>query len=417
MPTRRELLWGAAAAGIIAPFGSARAGGASAKRLLLWYTPNGTVPHRLWPEGGERDFRFAPGSILEPLQPVRDRLVLLKGLQFPGATNHGPGLAAMLTNGDGPETGGRSVDQVVGDHIGGTSRLRTLELGVQTSLVEAAIINRMCYAGPGAMLAPDDDPVSVYRRCFGDVALEVDEAARLRARRLGVVAATRAEVEGMQAGLGMGAEKLAAHLDALADLEHKLSVPPTCAPGDEPLGGAPLDNDRFPDILALQQQLAIQALACGVTHVASIQVGYTLSDVVFTWIGQSEGHHTLSHMEDHDEAGVQRYVDAERWLTERFAALISGLADTPDPAFGGSLLDHTLVMWPQDLGDGRLHTCEDVPFVLAGVPHLLEPGRFLDLGPTNHAHLLVSVAQAFGVPLDTFGDPTAGTGPLPGLFA
>ena len=75
--TRRRFLRHGAAALLAAPFcdlltrpaRAAEIGGA--RRLLVLFSPNGTV-HQHWrPTGGERDFAFAPGSILEPLEPFQ----------------------------------------------------------------------------------------------------------------------------------------------------------------------------------------------------------------------------------------------------------------------------------------------------------------------------------------------------------
>src|SRR5690606_30692369 len=111
----------------------------------------------------------APASILEPLRPRRADLVVIDGLHFHGADNHEGGQAAMLTNGGGGDspTGGASIDQVVAGAIGGDSRFRSLELGVQTSAWGGGVQTRMCYRGPGQMVTPDDDPAHVYERLFG----------------------------------------------------------------------------------------------------------------------------------------------------------------------------------------------------------------------------------------------------------
>src|SRR5689334_11791421 len=67
-----------------------------AQRLLVFFSPNGTV-HQHWrPQGTESDFTFASGSILEPLAELRDRLVICDGIDFVAATNHEGGMAAML---------------------------------------------------------------------------------------------------------------------------------------------------------------------------------------------------------------------------------------------------------------------------------------------------------------------------------
>lgn len=70
-----------------------------AKRLILFFSPNGTV-HRHWrPTGGERDFAFAPGTILEPLDAFRSDLIVVDGLDFYGGTNHEGGMREMLRGG------------------------------------------------------------------------------------------------------------------------------------------------------------------------------------------------------------------------------------------------------------------------------------------------------------------------------
>ncbi|MFT4623314.1 MAG: hypothetical protein ACI8PZ_001970 [Myxococcota bacterium] len=422
MRSRRGFLAGLGAATLAAPFcrlltGEARAGGVGPRRLLVMATPNGTMPDHLWPAGGERDFRFADGSILEPLEAVRDRITVIRGLQYYNATNHEGGMSAMLTNGDGPTSLGLSVDQVVAAHIGRSTRMQSLELGVQTGAWGGSSQTRMCYGPGGVLLPPDDDPTSVYDRLFGDVLLGDEAAATLRDRRARVLDITRGQLNDLHARLGaVEQSKLDAHLGALADMERALDIVLTCEPGDRPDAGWMYDNDRFPDIGAAQRTLAVQALACGVTNVVSLQWAHTVSPVVFSWLGLSDGHHTLSHADPTNAAGVADYVLAERWFAEQFRALLDDLASLPDPEGGGSLLDTTLVVWAQEMGDGRLHVCTDVPWVLAGATPILEGGRYLALEPTNHVHLLVSICRAFGMELDSFGNELAGNGPIPGLF-
>ena len=155
--------------------------------------------------------------------------------------------------------------------------------------------------------------------------------------------------------------------------------------------------------------LGVSALSCDMTRVLTLQMSHTVGPTVFTWLGIQNGHHSLSHSADSNTADVMDYVACERWYAEQFATLLQMLKDTPDVENGGSLFDSTLVVWAQGLGDGRMHTCTDVPFVLAG-GGAFTGGRFLQLQPTHHAHLLVSIAQAFGIGINTFGDPNAGTG-------
>ena len=75
-----------------------------------------------------------------------------------------------------------------------------------------------------------------------------------------------------------------------------------------------------------------------------------------------------------------------------------------------------LGIWVRELGDSRLHVCESVPFVIAGsAGGRFQTGRYLNYGNVSHSQLLVSLCQAFGMGLNTFGDPNTGEGPLGGL--
>jgi arylsulfatase A-like enzyme len=100
-------------------------------------------------------------------------------------------------------------------------------------------------------------------------------------------------------------------------------------------------------------------------------------------------------------------------------------------------LDNTLIYASSDMGNPALHSTQNTPTVLAGgAGGKFRMGRRLKMpldcpatnlwcsstdstfqGLTNN-HLLVSIAQAFGVDINTFGtqtDPKHTTGPLPNL--
>ena len=71
------------------------------------------------------------------------------------------------------------------------------------------------------------------------------------------------------------------------------------------------------------------------------------------------------------------------------------------------MLDHTLVIWTNELGKGNSHTLDQIPFVLAGNGFGFQMGRSYWCGDKNNAHnrLLLSLAHAVGHPLETFGNP------------
>ncbi|MBL8912680.1 MAG: DUF1552 domain-containing protein [Archangium sp.] len=398
MLSRRSAL-GAGLSLIAAPFLNARAQALpQARRLVLFFTPNGTA-HRVerWhPTSTSMGFTVAPGSILEPLMAHQASLLPISGLYFPDATNHEGGMRAMLTAG-GPD----SVDQYIAARIGGGSRFRSLSFGVQTSAWGANAQTRMSYAG-GQLVHPEDSPANVFTRLFGAVAGGPTELAKLRRRRQSILDAVRGDLGALKSRLGTEqATKLDAHLSALRAMEIGLDAPPPSGMGctTPVLSMDSQDPSNFPAITRAQLELMVSALACDMTRVATVQLAHTVSPLVPTWLGSTTSHHELSHR------GDDEFVRAERWFSEQFGALLTLLAARQDPAGGGSLLDTSAVVWVKELGDGGLHTCEDVPFVLAGkAGGRWNPGRYLARPGVPHTKLLTELCQAMGLTDDYFHD-------------
>ena len=82
--------------------GRARAEGEGTfpKRLVIFFSPNGTIKHAWRPALGETNFQL--GRILAPLEPYRDKLLILSGIDMQTAKNgpgdgHQTGMGHMLT--------------------------------------------------------------------------------------------------------------------------------------------------------------------------------------------------------------------------------------------------------------------------------------------------------------------------------
>jgi hypothetical protein len=397
---------------------------AVARRLIIFFSPNGTV-HRHWrPDGTGTTYNFPAGSMLEPLATLRNELTIVDGLDFKNGNNHEGGMSTMLTGGGAASSPseGMSVDQFIAGRLNSPARFSSLELGVQTSAWGGNTQTRMCYRRAGEHIAPADRPSEVYRRLFGDSAGPTG-ADLLLAKRKSVLDLVREELGALQTALGNEERaKLDAHLTSLRSVELSLSggsAPPStgCAPPADPLASDPGQNDNFPAVCRAQTDLLVSALSCDLTRVASLQCSHTVSPTVFSWLGIGDGHHSLSHTDDSNAAGIAQFIAAERWFAEQFAYLVDKLKTLPEPSGAeGSMLDHSLVVWVKELGDSRLHECRSVPFVLAGrAGGYLSPGKYLRYDSLSHQHLLVSICRAMGVETEVFGDPAIASGELEGL--
>ncbi len=427
MRSRRDFLTSAGAALVAAPFlnvlrggGAARAqdGVAPAKRLLIFFSPNGTIPQFWRPAGGENDYRFSPDGFLTPLSDYRDDLLVLNGINFLTGNNHEGGMGAMLTNGNGAGSvsEGVSIDQFVAQRIGAEDRFQSMEFGVLTDPWGASIQTRMSYSGAGQYLHPDADPRSVFRRMFGGISQDEQALENLRLRRRSILDISLGELNDIRGRVGaLERRKLDRHLDSIRSLERSL-FPEERGACQTPVAPGRMNKDDYamvPQLTRAQIDLAVTALSCQMTKVATIQLSHTVSPVVFSWVGNTDGHHALSHAANGDLVNVEQFRQAERWCASQFAYIIDTLKATPNPEGDGSMFDDTLILWAKELGDSRAHVCESVPFVLAGsAGGAFRPGRYLDYGGVSHSKLLVSICQAFGINVDTFGDPATGRGGL-----
>lgn len=388
-----------------------------AKRLVVFFSPNGTI-HKHWrPSGSGAGYSLPAGSILEPLAPHKGDIIVCDGIDYHGVDNHEAGMSNMLTGGGGASTtsGGMSIDQYIASKIGKDDRFPSIELGVETSAWGGNTQTRMSYAGPGVYVPPDDSPTSVFQRMFGDLLGDPNTVDKVLARRKSIIDLVSGELTSLSGRVGAEEKlKLDEHLAAIRKVEMGLGGSGGCGAPPAPAAVNPYDNDSFPVIGKSQMDLLVLALSCGMTRVGSIQWSHTVGPHVFSWLGISEGHHSLSHMDDGNAAGVADFVKAERWISEQFAYLIDSLKKTPDPA-GGTMFDSTLVVWCKELGDGRLHDCKSVPWVLAGGGGHFTTGKYMSFNGAPHQKLLVSICQAMGLDNQTFGDPTKGTGALDGL--
>ena len=423
--SRRKCLKSLGAAALCAPFYRLLAEPAkvraavSPKRIIFWFSPNGTV-HKFWrPSGENANFDFPAGSILEPLAAHKSSLLVLDGLNFVGARggSHEGGMEHALTGGGAP-----SLDQFMASKLGMATAFPSIELGVQTSAWGASVQTRMSYNDKHQYVHPEDDPAAAYRRLFGGApAAAANGGTPAIDPKKSVLDLVRSELSALKQQLGTAEQiKLDAHLDSLRQIERRVAGAAaaggaSCAGMQAPPAGDVKANDRFPDIGKLQMDVLVAAAACDTSRVLSLQWTHTVSPTIFSWAGANEGHHELSHKDDSNAAGVAAFVKAERWMAGQFATFLDKLKATPEADGSGSLLDTSTVVWVKELGDGRLHDFKSVPFVIAGGGNgYWKTGRYLKLNDVPHQKLLVALAQSMGIATESFGSPDV-TGALTGL--
>jgi hypothetical protein len=163
--------------------------------------------------------------------------------------------------------------------------------------------------------------------------------------------------------------------------------------------------------------LLVSSLACGMTRVGSLQWSRGISLTTFPWLGIKESHHSLSHRGDADDDARSKLTQINKWYAQQLAYLCRKLDAIPERD-GKSLLDHTLIVWGNELSKGNNHSHDDLPFVLlGGAGGALKMGRYVNFPARGHNDLLLTICRAMGLDNESFGNPKHCSGPLGALLA
>ena len=138
-------------------------------------------------------------------------------------------------------------------------------------------------------------------------------------------------------------------------------------------------------------------------RVATLQFTKSVGMAKMNWLDITDGHHTLSHEPDKNEAAVAKLTKINTWFCGELRYLVDKLARTPEPGAPGTMLDNTLIIWTNELGKGNSHTLDNLPFVLVGGGWGFRMGRSLDFQKTAHNRLHLALAHGAGHRLETFG--------------
>jgi len=386
------------------------------QRLIILFSPNGTIPPAFWP--AETGSEFALKEIMTPLEAFKDRMLILNGVcnKVRGdGDNHMRGMSCLLTGIElfpgniqgGSDTpagwaSGISIDQEIKNYFQTREETRTrfgsLEFGVGVT-DRADPWTRMSYAGPNQPIAPVSDPYQMYGKLYG----QLKDKESLQS----VLDDVRDDLKKVRKLISVEDRRLLEEHEALVrQMEREISDagrqklrvgPPALEEGVAD------QNDNVPRLSRMQIDLLVNSFVNDMARVATLQYTKSVGQARMNWLGITDGHHGLSHEPDKDEAAREKLIRINKWFAGELNYLLQKLANTPEPGGPGSLLDNTLVVWTNELGKGNSHTLDNIPFVLAGGGFGFQMGRSLKFEKVPHNRLYLAMAHAVGHKLDTFG--------------
>jgi hypothetical protein len=381
----------------------------------------------------------------------KDKIMVIEGLELLSGANGHETAGTILT---GSRISGKpansSLDQflAIEQGLGSSTRLASIALGVGNDTLEVG--STLSY-GPGGQALPKIiDPVQAYQQLFNGFAPADDpvaqaEAARRNVLGRGVVDYLRGDVNRLRSRLAQAEQmKLDQHLSALDELDKQFqNIEPSGAVCSLP--GAP-NASTFPKlkqynggepyfdaITNAHIDLLAQALACDITRFATLVMNDLSYDGNALGLPK-DNHGSVAHTYNpspvgNDGHGQPGSGDQNSWLTlakfnkysySKIARLMQKLDEL-------GVLDSTLIYVSSDMGNPAIHSTRNVPTVLAGgangkftmgrrvkLPQDCPPGTGEWCSDAQRVekpnnHLLVSIAQAFGVEIDSYGtQPSAG---------
>lgn len=395
-------------------------------RLAWVFFPNGCNYKKWTPQGEGTDWK--PSPTLEPLQAVRDKLLVLTGLAHENAESLGDGpgdharsAATFLTGAHPFKTAGSriragvSADQVAAELLRGETRLASLELGTERgksagncdSGYACSYSNNISWRSPSQPAPKEVNPRLAFERLFGGDAAEEGDRQQRQFFRRSILDLVADESRTLRTSLGKEDRvKVDEYLESVRDVERrveKMADAKVVRPDDAKR--PPEQVEDVQEHIRLMYDLMLLAFRTDTTRVATFMLGNEGSGRKYKNIGVSGGHHELSHHRNRKEA-IDQIAKIDRFLVEEYARFISRLAETPEG--DGTLLDNSMVLYGGAISDGNRHSHDNLPVLLAGRGGgRITPGRHIRYeGDPPLSNLFVSMLRTAGLPVETFGDST-----------
>jgi hypothetical protein len=310
--------------------------------------------------------------------------------------------------------GGITIDQVLANHIGQDTLQPSMVLACEqpmTGYHETNFSN--AYSSHVSWRSPDSPvPNEIYPSLAFDSLFEnggslrnisVLDRVKEHARKLGrrISSTDRAKLD----------EYLASVRDVETSIERmradKDKAEQRARDAGRPVFTMPRPENGLPEDLREHIRLMYDIMALGFqtdkTRVATLLLARDLSALYYPFLGVKNAHHGASHYDTADD-----YESITRFHVSQLAYLARRLDAMPEG--GGSVLDHSCLMFISNMWSGTKHDNRKVPVItVGGLGGTLETGRALDYfaaGDDNRklCSLYLGIMDRMGVKLEHFGD-------------
>lgn len=381
-------------------------------RMAVLFAGNGFQSKEWWARGEGSQMEL--GKVLRPLEPFKEKLVLIRGL-YNAEAGKGGIHSAMTGNllsgapleGGGGIRSGISMDQLVAQHLGDRTKVPSLVLGCEPSISALHKGYSMIYSSHVSWDSPTTaTPLELYPALAFD-RLFRDEAGKGDASVLDLVLADSQDLNNRVSYSDR--RKLDEYFTSVREVETRLQQagkdrrlqgwrptldkPNTPRPAD----GIPQDIDQH---MRLMCDILVLAFQTDTTRVCTLKLNNDHSSLRFPNLHIDYMiHHLLSHTDNAD------YLKVNQFFTEQLA-YVAGKLDAIQEG-ERTCLDNSMLLYLSSMLHGN-HDCSQLPVVMVGRGGgRVKTGRALDyLGKPDRkmCNLYLAMMDKMGVHLDQFGD-------------
>jgi len=381
-------------------------------RSPVLFSGNGFHSKEWWARGEGKQMEL--GKVLEPLHDFCEKTLFIRGLFNAEALKgniHSSQTGNLLSGAPlasgGEIRSGTSIDQVLAQRYGGSTKVPSLVLGCEKSNPSVHKNYSMLYSSHISWSSPTTPtpleiyPALAFDRLFKDEASKGDQS---------VLDAVLADAGTLRRGIGKNdQQKLDEYLESVRDVEQRIANAgkkgelqgwrPTL---DKPNTARPADG--IPQDIAEHMRLMADILVLGfqtdTTRIATLKLNNDHSSLRFPNLGVDYMiHHLLSHSDTPDWLKVNRFfLEQVAYIARKLDTIREG---------DRTLLDNTMMLYCSSMLTGS-HEARQLPVVLVGgAGGRIKGGRVLDYleKPERQlCRLFLSMMDKMNVPPGQFGD-------------
>jgi hypothetical protein len=391
---------------------AAGAGSEAPVRLAVLFSGNGFHSREWWAKGEGKSMQL--GKVLEPLNEFREKMLFIRGLFNAEALKgniHSSQTGNLLSGAPlasgGDIRSGTSIDQLLAQRYGNSTKLPSLVLGCEKSNPSVHKNYSMLYSSHISWSSPTTPtplelyPALAFDRLFKDEVQRGDKS---------VLDAVLGDATDFRRGLSANDQrKLDEYLDSVRDVEQRIDRAgqkgefqgwrPTLAKPNlpRPADGIPQD---IAEHMRLMSDILVLAFQTDTTRICTLKLNNDHSSLRFPNLKVDYMiHHLLSHSDTSDWLKVnQFFVEQVAYIARKLATIREGER---------TALDNSMILYCSSMMTGG-HDATQLPVVmLGGGGGRIKGGRILDYRDKPErqmCRLYLSMMDKMNVRPGKFGD-------------